>query len=244
MSTISQANCNTLLAVGGAVAAAATGAYFFLKRLKKPKGKPVLTYFNGRGLAEFSRLLLAEAGVAYEDKRIERKDFEVLKATGCFPFGQVPIYQQGTFILPQSLAIARYIAHEHDLYGSSSEEAAVADSVVDAVFGDLGTAWRTVNYEKNEEKKAEAKVKFENEILPRWTSLFDSFIKSNQWKSGWVVGNKISFADIALFHIFDTLLKTYPTCLNNTPELKALVERVAQRPAIAKWVRERPQTDF
>jgi len=38
-----------------------------------------LTYFNGRGRAELSRLIFAAAGVQYEDVRIERADWAKMK---------------------------------------------------------------------------------------------------------------------------------------------------------------------
>jgi len=38
-----------------------------------------LTYFNGRGRAELSRLIFAQAGVPYEDVRIEGAQWPQLK---------------------------------------------------------------------------------------------------------------------------------------------------------------------
>ena len=38
-----------------------------------------LTYFNLRGRAEPSRLILAQAGIEYEDNRIEQADWPKLK---------------------------------------------------------------------------------------------------------------------------------------------------------------------
>lgn len=38
-----------------------------------------LTYFNGRGLAEIIRLIFAQAGVDYEDIRIEKDEWPALK---------------------------------------------------------------------------------------------------------------------------------------------------------------------
>jgi glutathione S-transferase len=38
-----------------------------------------LTYFNGRGRAEVSRLVLAQAGVEYEDKRLELSEWGDVK---------------------------------------------------------------------------------------------------------------------------------------------------------------------
>jgi hypothetical protein len=93
-----------------------------------------LTYFDGRGLGEIPRLLLHEAGVKFEDRRL--KDIAPLK--GELPFGQVPLYQEGDFKLVQSQTIARYIARTHNLYGKDAKESAQIDLVVDGV-GDLRT---------------------------------------------------------------------------------------------------------
>jgi len=45
-----------------------------------------LTYFNGRGRAELCRLIFAQAGVQYEDVRIERGQWLELKPSesSCF----------------------------------------------------------------------------------------------------------------------------------------------------------------
>ena len=38
-----------------------------------------LTYFNGKGRGELSRLILAHAAVPYEDKRVEFNEWPALK---------------------------------------------------------------------------------------------------------------------------------------------------------------------
>ena len=38
-----------------------------------------LTYFNAKGRAEVARLILAQAGIEYEDNRIERDAWPALK---------------------------------------------------------------------------------------------------------------------------------------------------------------------
>ena len=40
-----------------------------------------LTYFNGRGRSELSRLILAHAGAEYVDKRIEFDEWPELKSS-------------------------------------------------------------------------------------------------------------------------------------------------------------------
>lgn len=38
-----------------------------------------LVYFNSRGLAELIRLVLAQAGVEYEDVRLDKEKFQEIK---------------------------------------------------------------------------------------------------------------------------------------------------------------------
>jgi len=45
-----------------------------------------LIYFNAKGRAELSRMILAQAGVAYEDERIERQDWPAYKSSNFWSF--------------------------------------------------------------------------------------------------------------------------------------------------------------
>ena len=47
-------------------------------------GKLKLIYFNGRGRGEPARLILAQAGVEYEDERIEFEDWPAFKPSKMF----------------------------------------------------------------------------------------------------------------------------------------------------------------
>lgn len=65
-----------------------------------------LHYFNIRGKAEPTRLMLEDAGVAYEDVRIEREDWFATKKAeykerGISKFGQIPVLQVGERFYPQ-----------------------------------------------------------------------------------------------------------------------------------------------
>ena len=54
---------------------------FFVVGDKIPKIK--FTYFNGRGLGEISRLILAQAGVEFEDQRLTPDEWKKLKSSKC-----------------------------------------------------------------------------------------------------------------------------------------------------------------
>ena len=69
-----------------------------------------LTYFNLKGRAELSRLILAEAGVDYEDCRLERDEWAQLKESSFAPFGQLPVLEVDGVVVAQSNSISRLLA--------------------------------------------------------------------------------------------------------------------------------------
>jgi len=202
--------------------------------------KPRLTYFAGRGLGEIPRLVLAAAGVEFEDVRLD--DISKLKADGSLPFGQVPLYEHKDFKLSQSMSISRYIAAGHGLYGSSLEESAKIDMLCDGlgdIRGKLGQ-----QYALPEDQRAAFKAKFAKETLPNWVQMFEKLLKQNHEGKGFFVGNKLSLADIAVFNTFQSLKSDYPDAFANTPLLDAFYTRVAEIPKIAHWLKTRPVTPW
>eukprot|EP00058_Branchiostoma_floridae_P025463 XP_002610953.1 hypothetical protein BRAFLDRAFT_131158 [Branchiostoma floridae] len=69
-----------------------------------------LYYFHGRGRAEPARLMLAAAGLPYEDVRIEFERWPEYKPK--MPMGQAPVLDVDGTMICQSVAIARFIAKE------------------------------------------------------------------------------------------------------------------------------------
>ena len=65
-----------------------------------------LTYFDGRGRAEISRLILNYARVKFTDDRLQREQFAAMKPS--LPWGQVPVLDYNGQVLCQSLSIARF----------------------------------------------------------------------------------------------------------------------------------------
>jgi len=232
-----------LLAAGGLVAAAGLGfgAICVAKRVRRrPKVKPTLTYFNGRGLAEFSRLCLAEAGFEYEDKRVTDDEMKAMKASGELPFGQVPFYKEGDFQLAQSVAIARYIADLGGFRGSCRQSRAKADMVVDSVL-DIINAGRAHRYILPEADRPAAKAKIEAEDLPKWLGFMEKLLEQN---GDFYVDGNFTFADLAVFARVSDLQVDFPNAFKNYKRVTDHVNRVAARPRIAEWLLKRPQSKF
>ena len=132
-----------------------------------------LVYFNGRGLAEISRMVLAIGGEEYEDVRyplkiidwskhqMEKEEFEKDKADGKLArsLNKVPYLEVDGVVVPQSKSIERFLAKKYNLMGTSDIEALRIDSLCECVrdFKDTYQSVRKAEnkVEDNEEKKVE-----------------------------------------------------------------------------------------
>jgi glutathione S-transferase len=201
--------------------------------------KPVFTYFGLRGLGEVSRLLMAEGKIAYEDNRVDFKDWPTKKATT--PFGQMPLLQVGGVTIAQSGAIERYIAKQAKLYGSNDLEAAQIDMIVEGV-NDARKDFFGVQFNKDENERNAKYAAYGKDQLARWCGQLTALLKANGGGNGYFVGNSATYADIHFYRFFDEIQAKYPNEFKAYPELSALIARVAARPAIAGWLKARPAT--
>ncbi|XP_072050402.1 hematopoietic prostaglandin D synthase-like [Amphiura filiformis] len=195
-----------------------------------------LTYFNAKGRAEIIRLVFVQAGVKYEDVRVNFDDWPPLKPT--MPTGTLPILEvDGGKKIPNCQAIARYVARECNLAGSNNLEQLKVESVME-VFLDIVNDIFPATKENDEAKKAV----FEEKIKPKLKNL-ENMLAANGGNV--FVGNKITLADIGLFNYCDVFMtKLCDDPLKDFPKLKALNEKVSKEPRIAAWLAKRPQTSL
>jgi len=218
-----------------------------------------LNYFNGRGLAEVSRILLAVAGVQYEDFRYPltvldwstykmiREEFNQDKSEDKLwrSLNKVPFLDVDGEVVFQSKSIERFLATKFEMMGSSPLEAAFIDSVCETVR-DMKDMYQKVR-QIPEEKKEEMNRVFFNETLPNALEPLNRIIASRQTNVGFVVGDKVSLADIVLYSFlvdfFDDKVgaqKSYENC----SALAGVVSNVGNMESVKKWLSERPQTPF
>jgi len=198
-----------------------------------------LTYFNSRGKAETIRMLFAEANVQYEDNRLDRANWPNLKPT--MPFGQVPVLEVDGKVLPQSKAIAKYVAKELHLDGKNSLEAAFCDAYVEGV-DDVARHMMAYRMEKDPQKKEELYQKFKEEHAKPFLDRYEKFLSDNG--SGFFVGQSLTWADI---YIYDALLKLKSKdaqAIEQHPKLKAFITAIESRPNIKNWIEKRPVTEM
>jgi len=232
------------------------------KATKKTAPQYILTYFQGRGRAELSRLLLAEAEIPFEDYRIIHDDEHWLPKKENYPFGQLPSFEKlGTSLkISESAAIERYIAKIGGLYGESDDESARIDMFYEGFKNFIPPFFSILGIKDEDDKKAKLKTYFSVD-LPKWNNLLSKEFKNDPYKPSisplsvdkifndpnsplFLVGKKVSLADIAFFRGYSEIIAINSDALKNFPELQALFERIRDRPNISKWLKERPQTSW
>ena len=90
-----------------------------------------LIYFKARGSGELSRFVFAQAGVEYEDVRLEYGGEEWAAQKPTMPFGVLPVLEVDGKKLGGSMNIARYLAETYGLAGENAFENAEIASIVD-----------------------------------------------------------------------------------------------------------------
>merc|ERR1711892_51320 len=193
-----------------------------------------LTYFDARGRAETSRLILAYAGVRYVDQRLTGEQFSTVKEK--LPFGQLPALKYNGQTICQSMAIARFLAKEYDLVGLTAIETAQADEIVDRINDILEARVQAV-FATDESKKTELMRTLLEETVPAGLAQLETRIQERGGQ--FLVGNQLTWADFHLFSFADFLdgeaLESYPGLAN-------LASRIAELPNIVKWMASRPST--
>ncbi|XP_057556123.1 glutathione S-transferase A2-like [Hippopotamus amphibius kiboko] len=196
-------------------------------------GKPTLHYFNGRGRMESIRWLLAAAGVEFEEKLIETPEYvDKLKNDGSLMFQQVRMVEVDGMKLVQSRAILNYLATNYDLYGKSMKERVLVDMYSEGVadLGEMIMLLPMCPLDQNDAKMAQIKERTTNCYLPA----FEKVLKGHG--QDYLVGNKLSRADIQLVELLYYVEELDPSLLANFPLLKALKTRVSSLPAVKKFL--------
>ena len=212
-----------------------------------------LTYFNIRGLAETSRILLAIMGQEYEDFRyplniidlasfnMEKPEFDAAKQDGILQgsLNKVPFLEVDGTIIPQSKAIERYIASQGNMMGNSLLEYARIDSICECIR-DFKDAYQRVRKSENREEEM---TKWFTETLPERLGLLEHIVGKEN--NSFSVGNRLSLADVIIYvfitQFFDDKTRAMDTT-NNTTNIRNIVNNVASNDNLINWLNNRPET--
>ncbi|KAK8733567.1 hypothetical protein OTU49_006362 [Cherax quadricarinatus] len=196
-----------------------------------------LVYFNGKGRAELARWIFAYGGIPYTDERIERDDWPEKKKS--IEGGRLPVLIVDGHTLPQSLAIARFLAKKAGLVPEDDFRAAACDALADTISDLMREAHKVMVAEKTGESKEAKKEFYKNHLEPVMTLLNKRFGEKE-----WFTSDKITWADLTIAIFFGGIRKMHSETLEKFPALLAHVNKVEGLPKIKEWIAARPDTQF
>jgi len=206
---------------------------------------------QGRG--EFVRLALEEAGAKYADVWREGgmrdPDFDATP-----PFA-APYLKDGKKIIGQTANILLYLGDKHGLAPKSEAgrlwthqlQLTIADLVVEAHDTHHPLGGDFYYEDQKPESKRRAKM-FRESRLPKFLGWFESILESNPKGDGFLVGARITTADLSLFQVLEGLSYAFPKAMARAlakyPRVAALRDRVAARPRIKAYLKSERRIPF
>lgn len=200
-----------------------------------------LTYLNYRGRAELIRFILSQAGIKFEDIRLAPEKWNEIRPET--QLGILPTAEFDGKTLSGNATIARYLAEKHGLAGATPIENAELFSIVECVE-DLWLKISSFFWEKDEARQAAAKKQFTESYLPLALKKLESAAALNDSKEGWIKGEEVTYADLAICVLLEVLTTERPSLLDLFPRLGKLKSSVEQLPRIKEWISNRPDTPY
>lgn len=197
--------------------------------------KPRLTYFDApMSRGEECRLALHVAGVDFEDKRIKRDEWKVLKPTT--PFGSLPLLEMpGKPALAQSNAILVFVGRAHGLHPKDDFEAARHEAVMAHVEDLRANVVPTMRMEDADQKKR-AREELAATYIPSWGANVEKQIDDGPYFGGAAIHVVDFKLHMALKWLRGGQLDHIPTTvLADFPKLNCVCDAVADHPRVKDW---------
>lgn len=188
----------------------------------------------------FPQLFLEEIGADYEWH--DASEIYPEKSLKIHNPGMAPPYLfdvKNEIYLAQMPAIMMHLAREYDYLPKRSETMDLALKIIldcNDVLMEITNCFGLKMWEKNEWKA------FRTERLARWMELFEQTGLSHGFKTdkGFLLGTRISVADIVITALFGTLIHSFPKLevdlKKHAPHIHSLCMRIEQRPAIQDFL--------
>jgi glutathione S-transferase len=208
-----------------------------------------LYYWSGiQGRGEFVRLALEDAGADYIDVARKRGDnvmtsFLRGKQDGALPFAP-PFLKAGRMVIAQTPTILAYLGPRLGLVpgGLSAEiyaqqlQATITDIVVE-VHDTHHPIAIDLYYEQQRSAARKRSQAFREERIPKYLDYFETVLERGNGRQAL---SRHSYVDLSLFQLISGLDYAFPNAMRRMqkqiPRLRALTERIAERPNIAAYL--------
>lgn len=209
-----------------------------------------LYYWTGiQGRGEFVRLALEDADAEYADVAREKGDQAIMpflrgQQPGAQPFAP-PFLRAGRQVIAQTANILAFLAPRHALVPASAASQTYAlqlQLTITDIVAEAHDAHHPVAVEQYyEEQRPEARKRaasFREERMPKYLGYFEQILERNDGRHA--LGRRHSYVDLSLFQLMAGLEYAFPYTMKRlrrrTTRLRALSERVAERPRIAAYL--------
>ncbi|VDI37687.1 Hypothetical predicted protein [Mytilus galloprovincialis] len=97
--------------------------------------------------------------------------------------------------------------------------------------------------EQDETKKPDIEKNLMEVVYPRFLSHLEKMLKEDSGE--WLVGDKLSVADLAFFDLMNRLTaKKGDSIFDSSPTMKKHSEKITSIAGVQKWLEKRPVTDM
>jgi glutathione S-transferase len=197
--------------------------------------KPVLGYWNIRGLAQPIRLLLAYLEVDYEDKYFEltpqltKDNWHAVRDVLDLDFPNLPYLLDGSQKVTESRAIMKYFCRTRkpELLGKTIEAQTQVDTVDNFMYDLVYCGFIPVLYQHTE--ALEKKYK---ELLPVRLRHLSKFLKEKLF----IAGDCVTYVDFFVYEVLDQIRTFDSKCLDEFSNLQAYESRIENLPQIKKYM--------
>ena len=211
------------------------------------RGRTTFTYWNGRGMAEKIRLMLAATGVDYEEAvpgfpsevthLSEPEHLARLRADGMLMMNQVPLLCIDGLRLVQSRAIVRYLAERGGLCGDGSTRQRVeCDILAESVHDWKDASCSSFEYGMNGFEPNERQMRRIQKGNARFLPIFEQRLSREGKAQDFLVGSAMTYADVLMLEVLEQVVPADPGCLERFPGVQRLHQRLRGIPRIARWL--------
>ena len=210
---------------------------------------------QGRG--EFVRLALEAAGADYVDvsRQDDGKAMMKLMKQGATPSFAPPFLRLGDRTIGQVAAILAWIGPQLGLSPDGDSDRAWLNQI-QLTFADLVAEVHDTHhpvdlmayYDEQRPEAARRAQGFRDHRIGKFLGWAERVLAAEPAGSGWLVGDRLTYADLSLFQVVEGLTYAFPKAtarvLETTPKVIALADRVAALPRIRTYLDSQRRIPF
>ena len=178
-----------------------------------------------------------------QDKKLERPPFAP------------PFLCDGEIIIAQTAAILQYLGPKLGLVSDEFADQIFAHQIQLTICDFLSEIHDTHHpvaselYYEDQAEEAKRKAPFFLKFrVPKYLHYFETILFNNKGRSGWLIGNTLSYPDLSLFQLVEGLKYAFPKNFalftKDFPLLIKLHEKVRQEPKISVYLKSNRRIDF